>query len=184
MVDRIGRLSWLVMAGLWLCACDKTEDSIWVQFNATNDDMTVWVGDVPPEPSVACGHERSCTDLHSSIEGAVIGSADVEPNWGPVGTAHSVLVVVEDEWEDLVDRVTIAIDSERETGEFELDRDPANPGAWGLSLESMGRTDEVRVDTWVVRLWQAVPESDAPTDASSITTEASRRSGVGHVRAN
>lgn len=172
---------WL-LAGVLLCGCDNVEDSVWVQFNGTDDAMTVWIGSEVPTPALGCGEERSCTDLHSSIEGAVIGSADVEPNWGPVGTVHSVLVVVEDDWEDLVGRVTVEIDGDRDSGEFELNRDPANPGAWGLDLESMGAKNEVRIDSWVVRLWQAVAESEAPTDASSLTTVTSRRAGASDVR--
>ena len=85
------------------------------------------------------------------------------PPAGPVGTTHRLLAVVGDEWEDRISSVTVTVDSDRGLGDFNLERDRANPGAWGLSLESMGTQREVRVDVWTVLLWEEVPEDDADT---------------------
>ncbi len=148
-----------------LAGCRK-DDEVLVPFNAEDDVIEVHVGfpEVPDDPD--CDPGVACTDLHSLVEGAVIGSATVEPAAGEVGTVHRLVAVVGDEWEDRIDRVTVRVDGDRGSGEFELDRDRANPGAWGVSLESMGRPGEQRVDLWTVLLWEGVPSDEADTEGS------------------
>lgn len=143
------------------CQRDKT---VLLPFNAEDDWVEVHVGPDAVDDDPDCDPGVACGDLHSLVEGAVIGTITVEPASGPVGTRHRLLAVVGDEWEDRIDRVTVSVESERGTGEFELDRDRANPGAWGLQLESMGVRGEERIDTWTVFLWESVPAGDAKAE--------------------
>lgn len=147
-----------VLAAIAGCKKDPT---VLEPFNAEDDMVEVYVGHEAFVDDPDCDAGVACADVHSLVEGAVIGSITVEPGGGPVGTTHRLLVVIGDEWEDRIDRVTTRVDSDRGTGEFELDRDRANPGAWGLSLESMGGRNEERVDTWTILLWEAVPKNEA-----------------------
>ncbi len=145
-----------------LAGCNK-DDTVLVPFNAEDDFVEVHVGVDTVDDDPACDPGLACTELHSLVEGAVIGSVTVDPAAGMVGTIHQLLAVVGDEWEDRIDRVSVQVDSNRGVGEFELERDRANPGAWGLELESLGSNSEVRVDTWTVLLWEGVPKDEATT---------------------
>jgi hypothetical protein len=65
----------------------------------------------------------------------------------------------------------VSVDGSRGEGTFDLERDPANLGAWGLSLESLGAPNEQRVDLWTVVVWQSIPEADATiTQTAPVTT--------------
>jgi len=145
--------------------CNKKEEAVWIQFNADGDVLEVHVGGEPADVE-GCDPGVSCTDLHSLIEGAVIGTATADPSSGPVGTEHRLLAIVGDDWEEQVGRVTVEAAGERGLDVFELERDPANRGAWGVSLESLGGQGESRVDAWTVRLFEAVVE-----DELDVTTE-------------
>lgn len=151
----------LVFAALVGC---KKDEVVLVPFNAEDDSVDVYVGVDSVEDDPDCDEGQSCTELHSLVEGAVIGTVTVEPAAGPVGTTHRLLAVVGDEWEDRIDRVSVLVESDRGEGEFDLERDRANPGAWGLSLESMGTAKEERVDTWTVLLWEGVSADEATTE--------------------
>lgn len=141
----------------------KKDDTVLVAFNDESDFVEVHVGVESVEDDPDCDPGIACGELHSLIEGAVIGTVTVDPAAGLVGTEHRLLAVVGDEWEDRIDRVSVRVESDRGLGEFELERDRANPGAWGLRLESLGTKDEVRVDTWSVLLWEGVPKDEADT---------------------
>lgn len=156
-----------VVVGAFLTTGCNKDDTVLLPFNAEDDVVKVHVGPEPIEQDPSCDEGLACTELHSYVEGAVIGTSTVEPAWGPVGTTHRLLAVIGDEWEDRIDRVTVAVDGQRGEAEYELDRDRANPGAWGLSLESHGTPDEVRVDRWTILLWEAVPKDEV--DASGGT---------------
>ncbi len=150
----------LTLLSVFGCNKDKT---VLLPFNAEDDAVDVYVGVDLVEDDPDCAPGVACTELHSLVEGAVIGTVTVTPPAGPVGTTHRLLAVVGDEWEDRISSVTVTVDSDRGLGDFNLERDRANPGAWGLSLESMGTQREVRVDVWTVLLWEEVPEDDADT---------------------
>ena len=152
--------------------CDGEKKLVWSQFNGTDDALRIDVGGaLPAADPVVCDDGLACIELHSRVQDAVVGDATVEPSSGPVGTEHRVIVVVGDEWADLVDRVTVAVDGNRGVGIFVLERDPANIGAWGLSLESLGLKNEAREDVWTVELWQSIFESEATiTQTMPVTT--------------
>lgn len=153
----------LTLAALGGC---KKDEVVLVPFNAQDDSVEVYVGVDSVEDDPDCAEGVSCTDLHSLVEGAVIGTVTVDPAAGPVGTIHRLLAVVGDDWEDRIDRVSVEVSSRRGEGAFDLERDRANPGAWGLSLESLGTADEERVDTWTVLLWEGVPADEATAEQS------------------
>ena len=150
---------------LFAAGCTKKDEAVWIQFNADGDLLEVHVGGDPADAE-DCEPDVSCPDLHSLVEGAVIGSATADPSSGPVGTEHRLLAIVGDDWEEQVGRVTVEAEGERGLDVFELQRDPANRGAWGVSLESLGRQGEARVDAWTVRLFEAVLEEQV-----DVTTE-------------
>lgn len=155
-----------MIGALLASGCEKS-DTVLLPFNAEDDVVVVHVSPEPVEQDPDCEEGFACTELHSLVEGAVIGSATVEPAWAPVGETHRLIAVVGDEWEALIDRVTVAVEGERGAAEYELERDRANPGAWGVSLASHGAEGEVRRDRWTVLLWEGVPKDEA--DASGAT---------------
>ena len=146
---------------LFLVACKSDTDPEWIQFNAEGDSLSVFVGQEAPTGDASCEEGVACTDLHSIVEGLIIGAASVDPISANAGSEHHFVVVVADEWEGLIDRVSVEVDSERGEQSFDLVRDRANLGAWGLTLESEGRPAEQRIDIWTVRLWEDLNENAA-----------------------
>ncbi len=153
--------SLLFIGLLSLVACKGDPDPEWIQFNADGDNLSVYVGQEPPAEDSLCEEGVACTDLHSIVEGLVIGEATVDPLSADSGAEHHFVVVVADEWEELIDRVSVEVDGERGEQSFDLVRDRANQGAWGMTLESAGRASEERIDVWTVRLWEDLNEDAA-----------------------
>jgi hypothetical protein len=132
--------------GLLGIECSESEEPNWVQFNHAGDSVLVEVG---AEEEL----EPVSTTLVSQW-GVEVGQGTVSPGGGPIGTLHTVLAVVGDDWEDQVGRVTVRIDSgDRGVDEYELTSDPADEGTWGIELESEGEAGELRTDTLTFRLW-------------------------------
>jgi len=152
---------------LWF-GCNK-DDIEWTRFNSEMDVLEVHVTQSEEVVDVeGCELGTTCIDLHSRIEGAVIGTASVNPASGPVGTLHKVLAIVGDDWEEQVGRVSLSIDGPRGVEEFDLEQDRANPGAWGMTLESvgaMGKNGEERVDVVTILLWEAETETEGDGEA-------------------
>lgn len=149
------------MALALLGGCDKDE-VVWVQFNQSGQTLEVEVLPSDAEPG-----EALSISLMSNLGRTEIGVAAVDPGSGPVGTHHTLTVDVFDEFEAIIGRVTVDVrtesvadiddDGEKESrgeGEYELDHDSADPGAWALTLQSLGVEDVPRTDQFVVALWQ------------------------------
>lgn len=103
-------------------------------------------------------------DLHSTTGEVVIGSATVSPGGGPVGTTHDVVVVIADDYEEKVDRVSVRVDSgDRGEDEYDLERDSADEGYYKLSMVSVGDEGEVRDDTFTIKVWDEDDDSDGDT---------------------
>jgi hypothetical protein len=133
---------------LSLLGCDEETELVYSQFNATNDVIVISVGidEILPDLTV---------DLHSSTGQIIVGTATVTPAGGPVGTSHVLTVIVDDEWEDQVTRVTVRTDSgERGEDEYDLVTDSADEGLHQIKLVSYGENDEVREDKFTIRLWE------------------------------
>lgn len=139
----------MVPALLLLFACKGDGEITWVAFNWDQDRVEIEVtdGDVG-EPVTA--------DLHSTTGNEVVGSVSVDPGSGPVGTDHTVVIEVFDDWQEQVDRATTATDAgDRGATEHEMVRDSADHGLWQLVLRSLGEEGETRTDTFTFRLYEA-----------------------------
>ncbi len=147
----------VLVCALALVACKK-DDAGWTQFNSDDDFLEIAITSSEEVIEVdGCELGTTCIDLHSRIEGATIGTASVDPSSGPVGTKHKVLAVVGDDWEDQVGLVSVSVDSDRGEQTYDLEQDRANPGAWGITLESVGasgKSGEERIDIFTVLLWE------------------------------
>ncbi len=144
------RASFAVLGLAGLTACNGDAESEWLQWNATDDFVEIEVGidDVLPEVEVP---------LRSSTGEVEVGVARVDPAGGPIGTLHAVVVIVYDDYADVVDRASVRTDSgSRGEDEYDLERDSAEEGVYKLTVESDGVPPEVRSDTFTFRLWDEV----------------------------
>jgi hypothetical protein len=141
----------------------KTDEVVWEGFNA--DDQTLIIEVLPADSPKG---EPISIELLSNLERTVVGEATADPGSGPVGTLHWVTVDVFDEFEGIVGRVSVEVDTEavddldgdgepdsRGEGEWDMRQDSADPGAFAIMLESLGDEDEEREDRFTIRLWQA-----------------------------
>jgi hypothetical protein len=133
-----------------LAACNGDSESEWLQWNADDDQIQVEVG-------VAELLDEVEIPLRSSTGEVDVGIARVDPAGGPVGTLHDIVIIIDDDYADAVDRASIRTDSgDRGTDEYDLARDSAEEGVYKLTIESDGAPDEVRTDTFTFRLWEEV----------------------------
>lgn len=150
---------------LGILGCQQDEETVWVQFNATDDQLEV---EITAAEDLG---EAVSTELSSTSSTVVVGSASVDPGSGPVGTDHLVEVDVDFEWEDIIDRVSVRTDSgERGVDEYDLKRDSADHGHWWIELTSVGEEGEERVDVLTFRLWEQVAVEEAGTSTTTTTT--------------
>ncbi len=152
------RSAWLLL--LPLLACSKDEEVTYSQFNGSDDSITIQVGiDELLDPAEV--------ELSSSTGEVTVGIATVDPGGGPLGTEHAVVVQVYDDWQHIVDRVTIRLSSpNRGDDEFALDQDSADEGVWKTTLVSVGTDGEVREDTLTVRCWDQDDDEDGEASSS------------------
>jgi hypothetical protein len=135
--------------------CKKDDEPTYTQFNEENETIEVEVGVAKKEPA------RSIV-LYSSTGEVTVGSAEVDPGSGPIGTEHEIVVIVENAYENVVDRVSVRTSSpERGEDEYDLDPDSADEGFYKMTLVSVGEPDEVRTDTFTIRLWDEDDDEDS-----------------------
>lgn len=142
-----------------LGACTEDDEVTYEQFNADDDEITIAVG----------GEllDAVTVELHSTTGEVVIGSASVDPGGGPIGTEHTILVQIDDAYEDEVDRVSVRAKAEgRGDDEYDLQGDSADEGLYKRTLVSQGEEGETREDTFVIRVWDIVDDTDGQTDTS------------------
>lgn len=144
--------------------CKDEDEETYVQFNASDDTLTIQVGvqDVGAPVTI---------DLHSTTGSVLIGTATVDPSSGPVGTEHTITVEIFDAYENMVDRVSVRADSgDRGEDEFDLVGDSADEGFYKLTLVSVGDEGETRDDTFTLRVWDVDGDEDGdPGDTGSDT---------------
>ncbi|MCP4807542.1 MAG: hypothetical protein GY913_19655 [Proteobacteria bacterium] len=147
----------LALLALPLVASTCTEAEVaYEQVNDASDALTVEVG-------VADELEAVQADLTSNTGAVVVGVASVSPGGGPVGTIHTVSVVVDDAYEDQVDLVRIVASADkRDDREFDLTQDAFDEGIWVMEIESFGGADEVRTDTLGIQLLDVTGDDDEP----------------------
>lgn len=134
-----------------VAGCDKNAEE-WSRFNATTDVLEIQVGAEVGDPVTI--------ELHSTTGSNVVGEATVTPGSGPVGTDHEVTVLVADEYEAVIERVSVQSDAgDRGVEVHELVQDSAEHGLWWRILTSVGEEGETRTDTFEVQLWEPVAES-------------------------
>lgn len=137
-------VAWLAM----LAACNGNGDIIWRQFNNEADTLTIEiVGDVGPVVM---------SEITSNTGEVIIGTAIVDPGSGPVGTAHRLVLEIDDEWQERIGRATITSTGERGEEEYDLRQDAADHGVFDLTLTSLGEPGEIRTDTWIMTLWEPI----------------------------
>ena len=140
-----------------LGACTEDDAVTYEQFNDEGDEISIAVGaDLLDAVSV---------ELHSTTGQVIIGTATVDPGGGPVGTEHTILVEIDDDYEEMVDRVSVRAKSEdRGDDEFDLEGDSADEGLYKTTLVSQGEEGETREDTFVIRVWDIVDDTDGQSD--------------------
>jgi len=144
-----------------LIACDTATEASYVIFNNEEDTVVVSVGGELEQ-------EATRTDLHSSTGEVVVGWAEVRPGGGPVGTEHEIVVVVDDEYEDYVERVSIGINAgERGEDEYDLTADSADKGYYKTVLVTVGDDDEQRADEVTFKLWETEEETVSTEEETS-----------------
>ncbi len=142
-----------------LVACGNDEIE-WERVNGNGASIDVHVTD---QDLAADFLLTGIQDIPAKRADAPLGEWIVTPEWGPVGTEHEVAVTVYEDHEELVQKVTVIMKSARGRSEWELERDPAFIGSWGLVFESLGAADEKsRVDTFELRLWTPVEDPEEP----------------------
>ena len=152
---------WCVTFGLsvlCLTGC-KNDDVEWERVNGNADSLFVQVTDAV-EPAA----EPLTIDLTPVIDrDNTLGTATIDPSVGPVGTEHQLEVEVSEDFEELVQRVTVKVTTRgRGSEEWELQRDPAFIGTWGITVQSLGGPDEpTRDDEFNVRLWTPITDPAA-----------------------
>jgi hypothetical protein len=149
-----------------LLACEQGEEALFAQFNSVDDQISVSVGG---EEDL----ESRTEELHSSTGQVVIGAVSADPGGGPVGTVHTIVVNVSDEWENKVSYVTVEAcwkscsGASPETEQFTMETDSADEGLHQLLLESVETGEEVREDVFTIRLWEVEGRQYAPVDTGS-----------------
>jgi hypothetical protein len=148
----------------WVCflvlvaasGCKKDDEPTYTQFNAENENLEINVG------VKEISKTSAMITLFSSTGEVTVGTATVDPDGGPIGTEHVIVVEVEDAYENVVDRVSVRTESpERGEDEYDLDPDSADEGFYKLTLVSVGDPDEVRTDTFTIRLWDEDDDEDS-----------------------
>ena len=151
------RLFGICLFGL---GCGEESDSDLDQFNATTDAFSVSIApdaDLTPQE----------IELRSSTGQVIVGTAVITPGGGPVGTEHQLVIEVADTWQGQVEKVVVAVDSgDRGVEEFTLKRDSADSGYHQIDIISVGEDEEVREDTFTVKLFANDIQTTSDTGAT------------------
>ncbi len=140
-----------------LVGCTSDSEVSWTQYNASDNALTIAVGEAEPTDPVSV--------VLTSNTGAVeLGTGTSDPGGGPVGTLHTITVQVADEYASDIGRASVRLDAgDRGVDEFDMEADATGEGYWVVELTSVGSADEVRADTLTFRLWT---ENTSTTDDS------------------
>ncbi len=139
--------------------CGEEEDETLSLFNASDDTFEINVG------TEEVGTEKTI-DLHSSTGQVIVGTATINPDAGPIGTEHELVIIVDDTWEAQVEKVRLTVDSgDRGIESFTMIRDSADPGYHTVSILSVGEEGETRTDIFTIELLA----NDNPTPSTTDT---------------
>ena len=161
-------LSW-ILVGLAAAGCADGEVT-WAEFGEPADAEVLVVADDADCDGVEVAPP---VDILSNVVSGIVGTVTIEPQCGSVGTEHQVVVSVGEDWEEVVGRATLEIipgpgsdldgDGDADARAellFEMERDAAFPGQYGLRLLSQGTPGDERTDVFRFQLLQ--PEQLAP----------------------
>ena len=149
MLSKVGIVVWLFSIG----SCLEKDAVYWAPYNQDSDQIAVDVG--------AEQADARSTELLSTTGSTVVGEGLVSPGAGPVGTEHTIQVLMVEEFQDDVGRVTIEIEGSRGVSTHELIQDSAQPELWLVDVTSVGEAQETRQDEIRFTLWQEAEKGDA-----------------------
>ncbi len=140
--------------------CSDSNNEQYDLFNCQDDFTLLYVGTPEVWTGESCEgvdnislRSASC-DLPEDSNGNPVGTADITPCGGPIGTEHQIVVRVNNLYKDQVDQATVSISSgDRGEQECMMTPDSADEGLYRLTLVSTGSDDEVRNDTVSIKLW-------------------------------
>ena len=142
--------------------CNKDEGAVWVRFNGDQDNYDI---SVTADETLGDGVQH---ELTSTTGASVVGTVDITPSSGPVGTDHRILVALDAVYEERVQRVDVVSDSgSRGVLRFTMEQDSAELYKWVLDVTSMGVVGEERVDTLTFELFE-VQEAALPGDTDIV----------------
>ncbi len=141
-----------------LLACSEEDTVEYEQLNSSEDALDIQVGLLEEA-------EAQTVELNSNTGAFVIGTATVEPGGGPVGTLHTITIVITDEdVANRIERVSILADSQgRPNEEFDLVADSADESFFLKEILSVGDSDEQRTDIFYLRVWDSVEPATSDT---------------------
>ncbi len=145
-----------------IAGCGGDGGAVYNLFNCEDDFTLIYVGIPEVWTGDSCdGVEHidlksSSCDLPEDPNGNPVGTADITPCGGPIGTEHQIVVRVNNIYKEEVDHASVRISSDGH-GEQEcmMTRDPADRGLYTLILTSEGANDEVRNDIIQFMLWKS-----------------------------
>ncbi|MSP55205.1 MAG: hypothetical protein EXR69_06315 [Myxococcales bacterium] len=140
--------------------CQNDTETTWTQYNASDNVVSIEVGAVEVTEAVT-------VTLTSNTGEVELGTGTVDPGGGPIGTEHTIIVVVAEDYASDIDRASVRLDAgERGEDEYDLDADATGEGYWVLGLFSVGDEGEARSDTLTFRLWTSDEADDTDTGSS------------------
>jgi hypothetical protein len=146
-----------------ISGCGSDEGPAYNLFNCEDDFTLIYVGIPEVWTDDACDgvdtielRSSSC-ELPGNENANLVGTADISPCGGPIGTQHQIVVRVNSLYKDQVDRVSVRLNSgERGEDEYDMNPDSADEGLYKLTLESVGSAGELRNDTIHIKLWEEI----------------------------
>lgn len=150
-----------IVLGL-LLGCAEEDPVEYEQLNSVEDVLEIQVGllDVT---------EPLTVDLYSNTGSSVVGTATLDPGGGPVGTLHTLTVVIsEPELIDKIDDVRVLADAQGRTNEeFFLTADSADESLYVTELVSVGSEDEQRTDLLYLQVLDLVGDAEGTSSTDT-----------------
>ena len=129
-------------------------------FTHSFSDRVRFVSELELEHAFVEGLEEA-GELEEGEEDLQIGEASIDPCAAPLGAEHNIIVRVFEQYEDLVDKATVRLESPgRGADEYKLKPDSADQGLYKTSLVSVGVGEERRSDFVRFKLWEVDPDGD------------------------
>lgn len=150
----------LAAVGLAACGDPAADPTLeWARFNGEEDVATI---------EVTAGGEAGAPvtiELRSTSGASRVGEATIDPGSGPVGTVHTVLVTIDEDYVERVRRAEVETATEsRGTWTIPLEQDSAEAALWIRDIVSLGADGETRTDTFRFELYELIEPTPDPAD--------------------